>query len=92
MAAETMAAQKAHTHLKRMEVCQNPSTLERWVGGQPIRKTLWTRALKRAGVRYCYQYQTRQTYASIILSSGNHSMGVAQQMDRADWSMIIWLY
>lgn len=92
MAAEALAAQKAHTYLKGREVFQNPQTLDRWAGDQPIRKTLWTWALKRAGVRYRYPYQTRHTYASMMLSSGEHPMWVAQQMGHADWSMIVRRY
>jgi len=92
MAAEALAAQRAHTYLKGREIFQNPQTLERWAGDQPIRKTLWTWALKRAGVRYRYPYQTRHTYASMMLSSGEHPMWVAQQMGHADWSMIIRRY
>jgi integrase len=92
MALEALTAQKAHTYLAGKEVFQNPQTLERWAGDQPIRKTLWTWALKRAGVRYRYPYQTRHTYASMMLSSGEHPMWVAQQMGHADWSMIIRRY
>lgn len=92
MAMEALAAQKTHTYLKGKEVFQNPQTLERWTGDQPIRKTLWQWALKRAGVRYRYPYQTRHTYASMMLSSGEHPMWVAQQMGHSDWSMIIRRY
>lgn len=92
MAAEALAAQKAHTYLKGEEVFQNPQTLERWTGDQPIRKTLWQWALKKAKVRYRYPYQTRHTYASMMLSSGEHPMWVAQQMGHKDWSMIIRRY
>jgi integrase len=91
-ALEALTAQKAHTYLKGGEVFQNPQTLERWAGDQPIRKTLWQWAIKRAGVRYRYPYQTRHTYASMMLSSGEHPMWVAQQMGHADWSMIIRRY
>jgi integrase len=92
MGMEALLAQKAHTYLQGREIFQNPQTLERWAGDQPIRKTLWTWALKRAGVRYRYPYQTRHTYASMMLSSGEHPMWVAQQMGHADWSMIIRRY
>lgn len=91
-ALEALTAQKAHTYLAGNEVFQNPQTLARWAGDQPIRKTLWQWALKRAGVRYRYPYQTRHTYASMMLSSGEHPMWVAQQMGHADWSMIIRRY
>jgi len=92
LAVEALTAQKVHTYLKGQEVFQNPQTLERWSGDQPIRKTMWTPALRRAKVRYRYPYQTRHTYASMMLSSGEHPMWVAQQMGHRDWSMIIRRY
>lgn len=91
-ALEAIQSQKAHTYLKGEEVFQNPQTLTRWTGDQPIRKTLWQWALKKAGVRYRYPYQTRHTYASMMLSSGEHPMWVARQMGHRDWSMIIRRY
>lgn len=92
LAIEALSAQRAHTYLKGQEVFQNPRTLARWDGDAPIRKTFWTPALKKAGVRYRYPYQTRHTYASMMLSSGEHPMWVAQQMGHKDWSMIIRRY
>ncbi|MBI3096392.1 MAG: DUF3596 domain-containing protein [Rhodocyclales bacterium] len=80
--------QKAFTFLKSAEIFQNPRTGERWTGDQPIRKTMWAPSLKRAGVRYRYPYQTRHTYASMMLSAGEHPMWVAQQMGHSDWAMI----
>lgn len=91
-AIEALQAQKSHTWLKGAEVFQNPRTGERWAGDQPIRKTLWTHALKRADVRYRNPYQTRHTYASMMLSAGEHPMWVAQQMGHKDWGMIRRVY
>jgi len=45
-------------------------------------------AIKKAGVRYRYPYQTRHTYASMMLSAGEHPMWVAKQMGHRDWTMI----
>lgn len=87
-AMEALNAQKPWTHLKREEIFQNPRTGERWTGDQPIRKTLWMHALKKAGVRYRNPYQTRHTWASMMLSAGEHPMWVAQQMGHKDWGMI----
>lgn len=91
-AMEAIAAQKAFTFIKGEEVFQNPRTRERWQGDQPIRKTLWTHALKRAGVRYRNPYQTRHTYASMMLSASEHPMWVAKQMGHKDWGMIRRIY
>jgi len=62
-----MTALKDHTYLAGNEVFQNPCTLERWAGDGPIRKTMWAHAVKKAGVRYRRPYQTRHTYASMML-------------------------
>ncbi|HIE1785155.1 Arm DNA-binding domain-containing protein [Pseudomonas aeruginosa] len=74
------------------EVFQNPRTMERWKGDQPIRKTMWAHAVKKAGVRYRRPYQTRHTYASMMLSAGEHPMWVAGQMGHSDWTMIARVY
>jgi len=53
---------------------------EPWTGDQAIRKTLWAHALKRAGVRYRRPYQTRHTYASMMVSAGEPLAWVSKQM------------
>ena len=91
-ALAALKAQKDHTFLAGNEVFQNPRTLERWAGDGPIRKTMWAHAVKKAGVRYRRPYQTRHTYASMMLSAGEHPMWVAQQMGHSDWTMIARVY
>jgi integrase len=87
-AMAALNAQKAHTLLKGIEIFQNPSHLERWSGDLAIRQSFWTRALKLAKVRYRRPYQTRHTFASMMLSAGENPMWVAQQMGHSDWGMI----
>ncbi|WP_348529523.1 site-specific integrase [Nitrosospira sp. NRS527] len=91
-AHQALVAQKAHTFLAGKEVFQNPRTLERWAGDQPIRRTCWVYALKAAEVRYRRPHQTRHTYASMMLSAGESPMWVAAQMGHADWGMIRRIY
>lgn len=91
-AMEALKAQKEHTFLADAEVFQNPRTLERWAGDGPIRKTMWVPAMKKAGVRYRRPYQTRHTYASMMLSAGEHPMWVAKQLGHTDWTMIARVY
>lgn len=86
-ALDALQKQKAHTFLAGKEVFHNPRTDEPWRGDAPIRKTLWTPALKKAGVRYRKPYQTRHTFASMMMSSGEHPQWVARQMGHTDWSM-----
>lgn len=91
-AMHALQEQKAFTWEKGEEVFQNPRLERRWEGDQPIRKTLWTGVLQNAGVRYRNPYQTRHTYASMMLSAGEHPMWVAKQMGHADWTMIARVY
>lgn len=91
-ALEALKSQKTHTFLADQEIFQNPRTLERWTGDQPIRKTMWMPAMKKSGVRYRRPYQTRHTYASMMLTAGEHPMWVAQQMGHTDWTMIARVY
>lgn len=85
-ALQALRDQKLHTWLKGEEVFQNPRTLDRWAGDQPIRKTMWQPALKRAGVRYRNPYQTRHTFASMALMAGESVQWVASQMGHTDWT------
>lgn len=91
-AIAALKRQKAITFLAGAEIFQNPRTEQRWAGDAPIRKTLWIPALKKAGVRYRRPYQTRHTYASMMLSAGEHPMWVAQQIGHRDWTMIGRIY
>lgn len=82
-ALAALESQKAFTFLAGKEVFQDPRHGERWVGDSPIR-IVWTRALKKAKVRYRKPYQTRHTYASMMLSAGEHPMWVARQMGHSN--------
>ena len=85
-AIKALRSQKSSTFLKGEEVFQNPRTGQRWKGDAPIRQSLWIPALKRAGVRYRNPYQTRHSYATMMLMAGEHVMWVAKQMGHTDWS------
>lgn len=60
---------------------RNPDSGNRWTDAQIYRN--WGHALKRAGVRYRRPYQTHHTYASMMLSSGEHPMWVVIRWDTA---------
>jgi len=60
----------------------------RWKGDDQIWEA-WRTTLKNAKVRYRNPYQTRHTYASMMLSAGEHPMWVARQMGHADTTMIM---
>lgn len=87
-----LQAQREHTELAGGAVFHNPRTDEPWTIGGAIRKTARTRILRRDGIRYRTAYQTRHTYASNLLSTGENPMWVAQQMGHADWAMLRKVY
>ncbi|MDN0075624.1 DUF3596 domain-containing protein [Crenobacter sp. SG2303] len=66
----------------------NPKTMQPWLHDGQIRKTLWTPLLQEVGVRYRNPYQTRHTYASMLLSKGENPWWVATQMGHVDVEMI----
>lgn len=90
-AIDALRAQKEYTYLKGLEVFQNPLNLRRWTGDQQIRQ-MWVTIMKKSGVRYRRPYQTRHTYASMMLSAGENPMWVAKQMGHTDWTMIAKVY
>lgn len=91
-ALEALEAQKKFTLLKGQEIFQNPRTWARWRCDKPIRDDYWVKILPKAGVRYRRPYQTRHTYASMMLSAGEHPMWVSKQMGHSSWLMIGKIY
>lgn len=66
-----------------------PWTNKPWTGDKQIRVNCWTHILKAAEVRYRNPYQTRHTFASMLLSRGENPLWVAQQMGHVDTEMIV---
>ncbi len=87
-ALRALIAQKPFTFVAGGSVFHNPRTGEPWEGDQPIRLGAWTRAIRKSGVRYRHPYQTRHTYASMLLTAGESPIWVANQMGHADTTMI----
>lgn len=87
-ALDALLEQKAHSFLKGDAVFLNPRTGDRWEGDQPIRNSAWAPALKIAKVRYRRPYQTRHTYASMMLTAGESPIWLGGQMGHSDTTMI----
>ena len=87
-ALAALNAQKPFTLLANKRIFHNPKTNNPWETDGQIRKTAWTPLLKAANVLYRNPYQTRHTYASMMLSAGENPMWVAHQMGHKDWGMI----
>lgn len=88
-ALEALKYQKSFTYLESKRVFYNPRTNTPWETDGQIRKTCWTHILRKAGIRYRNPYQTRHTYASMMLSAGENPLWVATQMGHKDTEMII---
>ena len=69
----------------------DPDSEHPWPDDAPIRR-VWTAALQRAGVRYRCPYQTRHTFASMMLTAGEDPTYIAAQMGHRDWGMIRKVY
>ncbi len=80
--------QKAITGKAGKEVFLDPRHCEPWASDKPIRENFWRPLLKQAGIRYRKPYQTRHSYASMMLSAGENPLWVAAQMGHEDWGMI----
>jgi len=91
-ALEALEDQKQFSYTNGQEIFQHPNTGVRWINEKPIRDLFWVKVLPAAGVRYRNPYQTRHTYASMMLSAGEHPMWVAKQMGHANWTMIGKIY
>lgn len=91
-ALEAISAQQSFTRFKGGRVFHNPRKEAPWVNDEQIRLQFWKPLLKGAGVRYRSAYNTRHTYASMMLTAGENPMWVAYQMGHSDWGMIRKVY
>lgn len=80
-----------HTQ-ENVRVFHDPHTDQPWKNDQIIRKRVWIPALQAASINYRNPYQTRHTFASMMLSQGKNPMWVANQMGHKDWGMIRKIY
>ncbi|OAK55026.1 hypothetical protein A3K87_04300 [Variovorax paradoxus] len=70
-AMEYLRAQKEHSFLMADGwVFPDPKTRERWVDDWTPREMYWRPTLKRLGIRYRSPYETRHTYATMLLMAG----------------------
>lgn len=54
-----------------------------------VRERVWKPALRRAGLRYRTMYQTRHTFATLALQSGEQIGWVSKQLGHANDEMVI---
>lgn len=92
IAFEALQDQRQFTFNEGKRIFHNPETNRPWSSDIKIRYPLWTKALKEAGVRYRNPYQTRHTYASMLLSSGENPAWIAKQMGHTNMQVLLRTY
>jgi integrase len=90
-ARAALLSQRDLTGEYRELVFHNPETNRGWSSDAKPRY-YWNKAIKAADVRPRPPYQTRHTFASTLLSSGENPMFVAQVLGHRDWSMLVKTY
>jgi integrase len=81
VALEVLKAQKAATFLQPHGwIFPDPRTGERFSDDEPPRELWWRPCLKRLGIRYRSPYDTRHTYATMMLMAGVTPAFAARQM------------
>lgn len=91
-ALAALQRQKSFTFLEGGVIFRDPRTGAPWTGDEPIRQGPWKTALKRAGVRYRRPYQTRHTYASMMLTAGEPLGWLANQLGHRDLTLLARIY
>jgi len=89
-ALEALDNQKKYTKGKGL-IFKHPTTGKQYSSDRQLGK-IWLRIIKRSGLRYRNPYQTRHTFASMLLSMGENIMWVAKQMGHINIQMIIKRY
>jgi integrase len=80
-ALEFLKDQKQATFLRPAGwVFPDPRTGERWTDDEPPRELYWRPCLKRLGIRYRSPYETRHTYATMLLMGGAKPAWAARQL------------
>lgn len=90
-AYDALMAQRQYSALANGPVFLNPTTGSAWSGSGSLYEN-WSDVIERAGVRVRNPYQTRHTFASMLLSTGHNPMYVAKQMGHTDTTMITRTY
>lgn len=91
-AFEALNSQKHFTYNKGKRIFHNPVTDKPWCSDVKIRDRVWIPALKEAGVRYRNPYQTRHTYASMLLSASENPAWISKQMGHTNMTMFLQRY
>lgn len=79
-ALAALKAQAKHTRMAGEHVFLDPRYDAPWLEERAFRRSYWTPALKALGIRYRPPYNTRHTYATIMLMAGMTPAFCASQL------------
>lgn len=91
-AKEALARQAKHTKLKRGHVFLNPLTNMPWNDQRSQNSVYWIPSLIAVKLHTRNAYQTRHTFATLMLMSGVNPMWVARQMGHNSMKMLLEVY
>ena len=87
-ALDALQKQKAKTFLEGNYIFQHPFRPLPWQDDAQIRRYAWKPALKRAGLRYRNPYQTRHTYAHMLIRDNENPWWIANQLGHSGIEML----
>ncbi|WP_454760656.1 tyrosine-type recombinase/integrase [Caulobacter segnis] len=93
-AMAALRRQKAHTFMVDPVgvIFRNPKTGRAWKGEQSQRKRYFQPTLRRLGIRMRDAYQTRHTFATVLLMGGINPAYIAKQLGHATTAMVHKVY
>ncbi|GAA4650837.1 site-specific integrase [Kistimonas scapharcae] len=87
-ALKALEAQKAYTYQEGNFVFHNPRTNIHWHNDTQLRKRAWLPAIGKSGLRYRNPYQTRHTYAHMMIRDNDNLWWIANQMGHTGIEML----
>ncbi|MES2069252.1 MAG: tyrosine-type recombinase/integrase [Pseudomonadota bacterium] len=91
-AVEALSRQRDFKSEEHKEIFLNPNTGKPWIDDGQIRKSAWYPLLRSASVTLRNPYQTRHTYASLMLTAGEDPFWVSVQMGHKNLQMTLKRY
>jgi len=94
-ALAALRRQRAHTQLKGREdtpIFNNPNTGKPWPDEQVQRRRYYNPTLRALGLRHRDAYQTRHTFATVLLMGGINPAYIAKQLGHANTGMLFKVY
>jgi integrase len=91
-ALSTLKAQLKLNTADQERIFLNPKTNQPWRDDRAIYHNCWQPAVKKSGVKFRKQYNTRHTYASTMLTENKPIAWVARQLGHSDIAMTLSTY